>query len=89
MLKINKNVKLAPYTTLKIGATAEFFAIITSKDELLEAIAWAKKNKYTITVLGGGSNLLIASKVKGLVIKNEIAGTQITAETKDEAWLNW
>lgn len=87
MLKIQKNIKLAPYTTLNIGAAAEFFAVITSKDELLEAINWAKKNKQTITILGGGSNVLITSKIKGLVIKNEITGTQITAETKDEAWL--
>lgn len=87
MLVIKRNIKLAPYTTLNIGATAEFFAIVKSHEDLTEAIAWANKNKHTITVLGGGSNLLITSKVKGLVIKNEITGTQITAETKDEAWL--
>jgi UDP-N-acetylmuramate dehydrogenase len=87
MLKIQKNIKLAKYTTLNIGAAAEFFAVITSKDELLEAINWARKNKQPITILGGGSNILITSKIKGLVIKNEITGTQITAETKDEAWL--
>lgn len=87
MLKIQKNIKLAPYTTLKVGAAAEFFAVIKSKDDLLEAINWAKQNKQLITILGGGSNILIVSKVKGLVIKNEIVGTQITAETKDAAWL--
>lgn len=87
MLKIQKNIKLAPYTTLKVGASAEFFAVIKSKDDLLEAINWAKQNKQLITILGGGSNILIVSKVKGLVIKNEIVGTQITAETKDAAWL--
>jgi UDP-N-acetylmuramate dehydrogenase len=87
MLKIQKNIKLAQYTTLKIGSTAEFFAVITSKDELLEAISWSKEHNQPITILGGGSNLLITSKIKGLVIKNEIIGTQITAETKNEAWL--
>lgn len=87
MLKINKNIKLAPYTTLKIGATAEFFAVIKSKDELLEAISWSKEHNQAITILGGGSNVLITSKIKGLVIKNEITGTQISAETKDESWL--
>lgn len=87
MLKIIKNIKLAPYTTLKIGQTAEFFAIIKSKDELLEAISWAKNNKQEITILGGGSNVLIASKIKGLVIKNEIKGSFISAETNNDAWL--
>ncbi len=87
MLKIEKNVKLAPYTTLKVGAAAEFFAIIKSKDDLLEAIVWAKEHKQSITILGGGSNILITSKIKGLVIKNEIVGTQITAEDKENVWL--
>ena len=87
MLEIKRNIKLAPYTTLNIGAAAEFFAIIKSRDDLEEAIMWANKNKQPITILGGGSNLLITSKIKGLVIKNEIVGTQITAETKDESWL--
>lgn len=87
MIHIQKNIKLAKYTTLNIGSTAEFFAVITSKEELLEAISWSKERSQPITILGGGSNLLITSKIKGLVIKNEIVGTQITAETKDEAWL--
>lgn len=87
MIQIQKNIKLAQYTTLKIGASAEFFAIIKSKDELLEAISWAKEHKKPITILGGGSNVLIASKVKGLVIKNEITGTYISAEDKDNIWL--
>jgi len=87
MLDIKRNVKLASYTTLHIGAAAEFFAVIKSREDLDEAILWAKDNNQEIFVLGGGSNLLITSKIKGLVIKNEIAGTQITAETKDTVWL--
>ena len=87
MIQIQKNIKLAQYTTLKIGAAAEFFAIIKSKDEFLEAITWAREHKKPITILGGGSNVLITGKIAGLVLKNEITGTQITAETKDEAWL--
>jgi len=87
MLEIKKNIPLAQYTTLKIGSAAEFFAVIKSREELSEAISWAKKNKKKIVLLGGGSNILITGKIKGLVLKNEIVGSQITAETKDEAWL--
>lgn len=87
MLNIQKNVSLAKYTTLKIGAAAEFFAVIESRDDLQEAISWAKKNKRPIFVLGGGSNLLVSKRFKGLVLKNEIKGIQISSETKDETWL--
>lgn len=83
MLNIEKNKALAPYTTLKIGSAAEFFAVIKTKADLLEAIAWAKKNRQPIWILGGGSNVLISKKIKGLVLKNEIRGMAIVAKKKD------
>jgi len=87
MLAITKNIDLTPYTTLKIGSSAEFFAVIKDRGDLSEAITWANTHNKKIFVLGGGSNILITSRVKGLVLKNEMIGSQITAETKDEAWL--
>lgn len=77
MLSIEKNKDLTPYTTIKIGAKAEFFAVIKNKADLQEAIDWANKNKQSIWVLGGGSNVLISKKIKGLVLKNEIGGLEI------------
>ena len=85
MLKIEKNKDLTPYTTLKIGAPAEFFAIIKSREDLNEAILWAKRNKKAIWILGGGSNVLISKKIKGLVLKNEIRGMEIKKETAASA----
>ncbi|MFA5155388.1 MAG: UDP-N-acetylmuramate dehydrogenase [Patescibacteria group bacterium] len=83
MLKIEKNVDLAQYTTLKIGAAAEFFVIVRSREELLAAIDWARANKQPIWTLGGGSNVLISKKIKGLVIKNEIKGMAVLERTDD------
>jgi len=77
MLKIEKNKNLIPLTTLKIGAPAEFFVVIKSRQDLSEAINWAQKNKQEISILGGGSNILISRKIKGLVLKNEIKGIAV------------
>ena len=85
MLRIEKNVNLTPYTTLKIGAPAEFFAIIKTREDLDEAIAWARGKKKPIWVLGGGSNVLISKKVKGLVLKNELRGIEIKEEDRSSA----
>jgi UDP-N-acetylmuramate dehydrogenase len=85
MLKIAKNVVLAPYTTLKIGPAAEFFAVIKSREDLQEAITWAKSHKKAIWVLGGGSNVLITKKIKALVLKNEIKGMAILERHTDYA----
>ena len=68
--KIEKNIPLATVSTYQIGGPAEFFIAVTSEDELKAAIAWAKKRSQPITILGGGSNILIHDQgIKGLVIK--------------------
>lgn len=69
-ISIQKNIPLAPLTTFKIGGTAEFFTNIKTKEELLEAAKWRSENKKRLTILAGGSNVLINSRgVEGLVIK--------------------
>jgi len=83
MIKIEKNKNITEFTTLKVGCRAEFFCIVKNKEELLGAIAWSKKNKQPLFILGGGSNILISKKIKGLVIKNEIKGIQILKENKE------
>lgn len=82
MITIEKNKPLASYTTLGIAAAAEYFAVVRSKADVIEAIGWAKANQRPIFVLGGGSNLLVAKKVRGLMLKNEIRGRQIVQENK-------
>lgn len=85
MLKIEQNKILAPYTTMKIGPAAEFFAIAKNRADILEAISFARENKKKIFILGGGSNLLITKKIKGLVVKNEIKGSKVVEKNKDYA----
>ena len=68
--KIKKDIPLAPLTTFKIGGPAKFFIEVKTKEELTEALEWAKKNDEKIYFLGGGSNLLISDDgLPGLVIK--------------------
>jgi UDP-N-acetylmuramate dehydrogenase len=69
-LKIKKNMPLKPLTTIKIGGAAKFFVEVATKEDLVEAVEWARKEKEPIYYLGGGSNLLIADEgLPGLVIK--------------------
>ncbi len=85
MLKIEKNKSLAPYTTLKIGAKAKFFAVIKSREDLQQAISWAQINKQNIWILGGGSNVLISRNIPALVLKNELTGFDILEKNLDSA----
>ncbi|MCD4694581.1 UDP-N-acetylmuramate dehydrogenase [bacterium] len=68
--KIQKNIKLAPLTTFNIGGLAEFYLEVENKEELELAFSWAHENKKLITMLGGGSNILINDEgIKGLVLR--------------------
>jgi UDP-N-acetylmuramate dehydrogenase len=74
-LKILENIKLAPYTTFKIGGPARFFCIVSDEKELKEAVEFARKNNLPIFILGGGSNILISDEgFPGLVVKMEMKG---------------
>lgn len=65
------NVPLAALTTLKIGGPAEYFYEARSVDMLVEAVKKARNERIPVTILGGGSNVLIGDKgIRGLVIKN-------------------
>mgnify|MGYP000955712791 CR=1 FL=1 len=57
---IRKNVRLAPYTTLRIGGVAQYFADIYREDQLREALNFAKDRDLPVFVLGSGSNVLFA-----------------------------
>ncbi|OQA39240.1 MAG: UDP-N-acetylenolpyruvoylglucosamine reductase [Parcubacteria group bacterium ADurb.Bin316] len=68
--RIKKNVALAPFTTFKIGGKAKFFIEVKTRNDLINAVVWAKNNGINFYILAGGSNVLINDKViNALVIK--------------------
>ncbi len=78
--KIKKNIKLAPFTSFKIGGPAKYFIEIKNLADLVKSIRWAKTNKQLFTILAGGSNVLISDRgIKGLVIKLSLTDLDIKA----------
>ncbi len=68
-MKILENFSMKDLTTFKIGGNARYYAEVKSKDELNEAIEFAKSNKLPIFILGGGSDILVNDTgFAGLVI---------------------
>lgn len=82
---IARGVSLASLSTYQIGGAAEFFIAVKTVEELQAAVSWAQVQKQPITILGGGSNILINDNgVAGLVIKLandnlEIKGESVTS----------
>ena len=60
--ELQKDVPLAPFTTLKIGGKARFFVRVEGEKTLREAFDFAENRELPIFVLGGGSNVLISDE---------------------------
>ncbi|MCW3020384.1 MAG: UDP-N-acetylenolpyruvoylglucosamine reductase [Solirubrobacterales bacterium] len=67
---VERDFPLARLTTVRTGGAGEYFARAGSEAQLLELLAWAGGEGLAVSVVGSGSNLLIADEgVPGLVVK--------------------
>jgi UDP-N-acetylmuramate dehydrogenase len=68
--RLERDFPLARLTTVRTGGSAEFFSRAGSEEELAALLAWAAARELAVTVVGSGSNLLVADEgVAGLVLK--------------------
>ena len=68
--RFRADVPLAPFTTFKVGGPAEWLIEPRSSDEIVDALRLAHRSGVAVTLLGGGSNVLIGDRgVRGLVIR--------------------
>lgn len=76
---VKKNVSLAPLTWWKVGGAADMFASPETKEDVVALLEWAAARGMPVTVLGGGTNVLISDRgIDGLVISmRECVGTQV------------
>lgn len=80
-LNVLQNHNLAEYTSWLIGGNADYFCLPANYEEMREALRFAAEKKLKVTVLGGGSNVLISDEgIEGLTIcLKKLSG--ITTET--------
>ncbi|ACY99888.1 UDP-N-acetylmuramate dehydrogenase [Thermomonospora curvata] len=57
-----ENVRLAAYTTLRLGGPARRFIEADAESELVEAVRQADADGEPVLILGGGSNLVVADE---------------------------
>jgi UDP-N-acetylmuramate dehydrogenase len=68
--RVRREAPLAPFTTFRIGGSADLFAEVRSADEALLALRLARERGAPLAWLGGGSNVLIGDGgVRGLVVR--------------------
>lgn len=78
---------LSKHTYFKIGGPAEIYVDLSDLSVLSQVASYCRIHHIPLTVLGGGSNVLVNDKgIKGLTIKNtasqiRIEGTHINVES--------
>jgi len=72
--QIHKSFDLKSFNSLAISAKAEFFCSIDSVSQLQQALVYAMQQNLKITPISGGSNLVLAADVSGLVLHINLKG---------------
>ena len=68
--RVQSQAPLAPMTTFRVGGPAEWLVETRGRDELVTALQLAHEAGVNVTMLGGGSNVLVDDAgVRGLVIR--------------------
>jgi len=68
--RVKLQIPLAPLTTFRVGGIAEYLLEPRSSDEIVTALRIAAAHAVPVTLLGGGSNVLIADAgIRGLVLR--------------------
>ncbi len=69
--RVKLNEPLSRHTSLKIGGPAELFFETRDSGDLIKAVRLARSFGVPVTVIGGGSNVLVSDQgLRGLVVKN-------------------
>ncbi len=68
--RIQRDAPLAPFTTFKVGGPADWLVLAQRASEVKAALGAARDAGLPVTVLGGGSNVLVSDAgVRGVVIR--------------------
>lgn len=68
-LKILHDSPMANWTTWRVGGPADVLVRAANPEELRAAVAWGHDQHLPVTVIGGGSNLLVGDRgIRGFVV---------------------
>jgi len=68
---LRQQVRLADYTTWRVGGPAEWFAEPAQTEELIALARWSRLKNLPLHLIGAGSNLLVSDDgLEGLVLCN-------------------
>lgn len=95
-MQIQKDVLLAPLTTLRVGGPAKYFVNVTTGEEAAQAFQLAKQENLPLYIMAGGSNMVVADRgldavvlhphMRGIDVLHEDASTITLRTGAGEVW---
>lgn len=82
-MEIHEHVSLGPKTTMRIGGTARYFAILTTTKDVEDVVTFAEEQRLPLVMLGGGSNTIFADGVIEAVVAKVVADAVSIAPPPD------
>jgi UDP-N-acetylmuramate dehydrogenase len=77
-VKTSRDEPLARFTTMRVGGPADLFAIVHNVHELRAIVRFARARAIPLTLLGRGSDVVIADAgIRGLVVQNRAEGSRV------------
>ena len=84
---VQENVSLAPYTSARIGGSADVLAMVKSTNELMDVMKVVWEHEIPYYILGGGSNVLVSDKgVRGVVVLNKAKEVRFESGDPPAVW---
>ncbi|MEH6687048.1 MAG: UDP-N-acetylmuramate dehydrogenase [Halopseudomonas sabulinigri] len=84
MSELESQVDLRPYNTLAVSERAEYLLTVEDDRQLQAALLMADQHSWPVTLLGGGSNLVLAGPVSGLVLLMRSRGRRVLSRSASE-----
>jgi UDP-N-acetylmuramate dehydrogenase len=80
-VKTSRDEPLARFTTMRVGGPADLFATVHNVHELRAIVRFARSRGVPLTLLGRGSDVVIADAgIRGLVVQNRAEGSRIDGD---------
>jgi UDP-N-acetylmuramate dehydrogenase len=80
-VKTSRDEPLARFTTMRVGGPADLFASVHNVHELRAIVRFARARAIPLTILGRGSDVVIADAgIRGIVVQNRAEGSRIEGD---------
>jgi len=90
--QVSEHYDLVTHNTMGLHCDAQYFVSVTSEDELRAALSWAQQKRLDVSVIGGGSNIIFAPTLNGLVVHMAMKGIRFEGQhviaAAGESWQN-